>query len=72
MDEIKELYNKLHLLGPKSEVPDDLQSDLRLLFNTARGDLMSGDGGNNISSTGHGLDLLLAVEALQNAQKRLA
>lgn len=61
---IEELSRRLFECPAKGPIPDDLQSDLRMAFNTARGDLMTGDGGASIDTRNHGLDLLLAVAAL--------
>jgi hypothetical protein len=62
-----ELVERLLALPADGDVPDDLQSEVRLRFNTARGDMMSGDGGATIASPGHGIDLMLAVSALEAA-----
>jgi hypothetical protein len=54
-----------------------LESEIRMIFNEAMGDYMSGDGGTIISSTGHALDLLMATEFIrsqreENLQKETA
>lgn len=63
--ELETLYCRLSSCPMRGPIPDDLQSDLRMVFNTARGDLMSGDSGAIIHTKNHGIDLLLAASALR-------
>ena len=66
-----EWRKQLLALPIEGPVPEDLDRAIRLRFNTARDDLMSGDSGNIIHRPGHGLDLILAIEALERPADRL-